>query len=147
VHLPERGVVFAGDVVFRRCTPIGWQGTFASWQAALDRIAALEPAVIVPGHGPLCGVEGATEMRDYLGHVFDEARHLHARGVPVEDAARRIDLGPYADWTQPERLAINVARAYRELEGDPDDAPLDLPALLDRAVALREAWQRPRPEA
>ena len=24
VHLPEEGVVFAGDVVFRLCTPMGW---------------------------------------------------------------------------------------------------------------------------
>ena len=59
VHLPEDDVVFAGDVIFRGCTPLGWEGTFASWIAALERILALAPAVIVPGHGPLCGPEGA----------------------------------------------------------------------------------------
>lgn len=142
VHLPEQGVLFAGDVIFRRCTPIGWQGTFASWRAALDRIVALAPEVIVPGHGPLCGVEGAREMHDYLGYVFEESRHLHARGVRMEEAAGRIDLGPYAEWTQPERLVFNVARAYRELAGGPADAPLDMPALLDQAVALRTRWGR-----
>lgn len=142
VHLPERGVVFAGDVVFRRCTPIGWQGTFASWQAALARIADLEPELIVPGHGPLCGVEGAREMHDYLGYVFDASRHLRERGIPVDEAAAHIELGPYAEWTQPERLVFNVARAYRELEGGSADAPPDMTLLLDRAVALRALWQR-----
>jgi glyoxylase-like metal-dependent hydrolase (beta-lactamase superfamily II) len=139
VHLPEEGVVFAGDVVFRRCTPIGWEGTTANWLAALDRIAALAPAVVVPGHGPLCGVEGVKELRAYFEHVFEEARRLHAQGLSVEDAARRIDLGPYAGWTQPERVVFNVARAYRELRGGAWDEPVDAPALLDAAVALRAA--------
>ncbi|MBT8340432.1 MAG: MBL fold metallo-hydrolase, partial [Desulfatitalea sp.] len=55
VHIPERNVVFAGDVLFRLCTPLGWQGSYENWFAALDRIVALSPEVIVPGHGPLCG--------------------------------------------------------------------------------------------
>ena len=41
------------------------------------------------------------------------------------EAAKRIDLGPYADWTEPERLILNVERAYRELRGEPWDAPID----------------------
>jgi glyoxylase-like metal-dependent hydrolase (beta-lactamase superfamily II) len=53
VHLPEQHVVFSGDILFWRCTPIGWQGTYATWFAALDHITGLEPGVIVPGHGPL----------------------------------------------------------------------------------------------
>jgi glyoxylase-like metal-dependent hydrolase (beta-lactamase superfamily II) len=139
VHLPEEGVVFAGDVVFRRCTPIGWEGTTANWLAALDRIVALAPAVVVPGHGPLCGVEGVKELRAYFEHVAAEAGRSFAQGVPLEEAARRIDLGPYAGWTQPERVVFNVARVYRELRGGAWDEPVDAAALLDVAVALRAA--------
>jgi len=141
VHLPDEGVLFAGDVIFRRCTPIGWEGTQAGWLAALDRIVELGPAVVVPGHGPLCGVEGAKELRAYFEHVQAEARRFFAQGLPAAEAARRIDLGPFADWSQPERLVFNVARAYRELRGGAWDEPVDAAALLDAAVALRREWR------
>jgi glyoxylase-like metal-dependent hydrolase (beta-lactamase superfamily II) len=140
VHLPEEGVVFAGDVVFRRCTPIGWDGTFAGWIAALERIEALAPAVLVPGHGPVSGPEGARELREYFVFVHAEARRLHDLGLGLEEAARRIDLGPYAAWTQPERLVFNLARAWREFRGGAIDEPVDVAALLDAAVALRRHW-------
>jgi len=141
VHLPDEGVVFAGDVLFRRCTPIGWEGTTERWCRALEEIAALAPAVIVPGHGPPCGPEGALEMRDYLRYVFDEARSFFARELPPLEAAKRIDLGPYAHWTEPERLVFNVERVYRELRGGDWRESADVPATLDAAVALRRYWE------
>ena len=130
LHLPEQRIVFAGDVLFRRCTPIGWDGTYAQWEATLDTIVALEPDVVVPGHGPLCGVEGPREMKDYLVYVRGEAKRAFERGLSALDAAKSIDLGPYAGWTEPERLVFNVDRAYRELRGQPYDTPVDVLALF-----------------
>jgi len=46
--------------------PIGWAGTYEKWLKALDLIVWLDPDVIVPGHGPVCGIEGAMEMKAYL---------------------------------------------------------------------------------
>jgi cyclase len=138
VHLPRERVVFTGDILFRLCTPIGWEGTYAQWIAALDQIIALAPEVVVPGHGPLCGVEGPRELREYLVYVRAESqRHFDAGRTPLE-AAKRIDLGPYAGWTEPERLFFNVERAYRELEGKPFDAPIDVIATFRGVHALRE---------
>jgi glyoxylase-like metal-dependent hydrolase (beta-lactamase superfamily II) len=142
VHLPEDDVVFAGDVVFRGCTPLGWEGTFASWIAALERILALAPAVIVPGHGPLCGPEGAEELIDYFRYVYREARHCFERELSLEDAAASIELGPYGRWNQPERLVFNVARAYREFEGRSPDESLPATELLDLAVKVRPRLRR-----
>jgi len=130
VHLPAERVVFAGDVLFRLCTPIGWDGTYERWIAALDEIVALDPAVVVPGHGPLCGVEGPREMREYLAHVRREARGWFDRGLPVVEAAKRIDLGPWASWTEPERIVFQVDRAYREFRGEGWDVPVDANVLF-----------------
>lgn len=140
VHLPEQGIVFAGDVLFRLCTPIGWEGTYDMWIAALDKIVALDPTVIVPGHGPLCGVEGPNEMKAYLEYVRAEAKPLFEQGLPVVEACKKIDLGPYAGWTEPERLVFNVSRAYRELRGEPFDAPIDITEVFTSMFQLREAW-------
>lgn len=139
VHLPAERVVFTGDVLFRLCTPIGWEGTFAKWIEALDRIVALQPEIIVPGHGPLCGIEGPREMKAYLQYVRAESRRFFARGLPALEAAKRIDLGPYAGWTEPERLLFNVERAYREFRGEPFDAPIDAVATFRGMHELRVA--------
>ena len=61
IHVPKERVVFAGDVLFRQCTPMGWTGSYEKWFQCLDLIIQLNPEVIVPGHGPLCGIEGVTE--------------------------------------------------------------------------------------
>ena len=37
----EQGVLFTGDVLFHQCTPIGWEGTFGQWIAALERLGPL----------------------------------------------------------------------------------------------------------
>jgi cyclase len=139
VHLPRQRIVFTGDVLFRRCTPIGWEGTYANWIAALDRIVALEPSVIVPGHGPLCGVEGPKEMKAYLEYVRAESSRFFEQGLSELEASKRIDLGPYAGWTEPARLVFNVARAYRELRGEPFDAPIDAVALFREMYELERA--------
>ncbi|MBW2180157.1 MAG: MBL fold metallo-hydrolase [Deltaproteobacteria bacterium] len=125
VYLPERGVVFAGDVVFSLCTPVGWQGSYEKWFAAMDLIIEFAPDVIVPGHGPLCGIEGAREFKAYLQYVRQESKTHFDAGLSSMDACKKIDLGPYADWTEPERLFFNVERAYREFRGESWDTPVD----------------------
>jgi glyoxylase-like metal-dependent hydrolase (beta-lactamase superfamily II) len=143
VHLPEQRIVFTGDVLFRLCTPIGWAGTYAKWIEALDRIVALAPEIVVPGHGPLCGVEGPREMKAYLQYVRAESERFFAAGIKALDAAKRMDLGPYAGWTEPERLFFNVERAYRELRGEPYDAPIDIAAMFRGMHEVRAGRHAP----
>jgi cyclase len=138
VFLPKERIVFTGDILFRRCTPLGWEGTYANWLAALDRIVALEPRLVVPGHGPLCGVEGPKEMKRYLEYVQQESRRFFEQGISALEAAKRIDLGPYAGWTEPARIVFNVERAYRELRGEPYDAPIDAVALFRGMYEIEE---------
>ena len=42
IHVPKERVIFTGDVLFRRCTPMGWTGTYANWFRCLDLL--VEPA-------------------------------------------------------------------------------------------------------
>src|SRR5207245_3019204 len=82
VRLPAARVVFTGDILFRLCTPIGWEGTYERWIAALDTIVALDPAAVVPGHGPLSDLEGPREMEAYLRYVRAEAKRWFDAGLP-----------------------------------------------------------------
>ena len=64
---------------------------------------------------------------------------LLEQGLPALEASKRIDLGPYGGWTEPARLVFNVARAYRELRGEPFDAPIDAVALFREMYELEQA--------
>lgn len=139
VHVPEEKVVFAGDVIFRECTPMGWSGTYEKWLSVLDLIIALEPEVIVPGHGPVCGIEGAIEMRAYLNYVHTESKRCFDQGLSALEASKRIDFGPYSGWRAPARLYMNVERAYREFRHETADADWDHARVFDAVLAVAKA--------
>ena len=139
IHLPKEGVVFAGDVLFRNCTPMGWNGSFDKWFNCLDLIAELNPTVIVPGHGPICGMEGVKEMKEYLQYVQGESKRYFEEGLTSLDAAKRIEFGPYSEWAAPVRLYMNVERAYREFRDMPPDAPWDSAKTFDAMYEVAKA--------
>ncbi|NEA98536.1 MBL fold metallo-hydrolase [Streptomyces sp. SID13726] len=128
VHVPRAGVVYTGDIVFARATPIVWHGPFARWLAACDLLLGLDAHAVVPGHGPVTTRETVREIRDYLEFVHEQATVRFTAGLPVLDAARDIRLGRFADLGESERLAVNVHTVYREL--DPALPPLDGPGLF-----------------
>jgi len=139
IHVPKERVVFDGDVLFRQCTPMGWTGSYEKWFQCLDLILQLDPEVIVPRHGPLCGIERAIEMKAYLEYLCDEATKCFDAGLSSLDAAKRIDFGPYGAWRAPARLFMNVERAYRVFCGEPLDAPWDTAATIDAIYQVAKA--------
>jgi cyclase len=139
IHVPKERVVFAGDALFRNCTPMGWTGSYSKWFDCLDLIAQLEPEVVVPGHGPTCGLDGVKEMKTYLQYVRDESKKCFDEGLDSLDAAKKIEFGPYSEWIAPARLYMNVERAYREFRGEPPDAPWDSAGTFDAIYKVAKA--------
>lgn len=119
VHVPDAGVVFTGDIVFHGGHPIVWAGPIANWIAACDRILALDGATtVVPGHGPVTTLATVDRLKGYFEHIAGEARARCDAGMSPLEAAADIDLGPYRDLREPERLVANVAALYREMGAD-----------------------------
>ena len=133
VHLPEDNVVFTGDILFHGGHPIVWAGPVSNWVAACDRILELGPAVIVPGHGPLAAPTAVADLKGYFEHLSREARPRYEAGMSPLDAARDIDLGAYAGWSEPERVVANVRALYRDFG---DRAPADVLTVMSEMAAL-----------
>lgn len=134
VHLPGEGVVFAGDILFAGVHPVTWDGSVGGWIAACERLLALEPEVVVPGHGPISDAAAVRALRDYLVYVQAEAAVAHEAGLDAREAATRIDLSEYAEWLNPERILVVAAAVYRGLEGD-TSAPDQLALLAEMGEA------------
>ena len=127
VHSPQDRIVFTGDILFIEGTPIVWEGPIANWIRACEKIEAMDVDVVVPGHGPITDRAGARRVREYLGFVHAAARERFDAGLPASEAAQDIELGAYADWRDPERIAVNVETAYREFRGSAErTGPLEL---------------------
>jgi cyclase len=127
IHVPDARVVFAGDLVFVDGTPISWAGPIDNWLAACDRMCALDVDVVVPGHGGLTDKAGVRAMHEYFSYVEAEARTRQADGMDSIEAAFDIDLGPFADWPDSERIVVTVDTLYRQFEpGRPPGNPQEL---------------------
>jgi glyoxylase-like metal-dependent hydrolase (beta-lactamase superfamily II) len=127
-HVPAAAAVFTGDIVFHKGTPIMWAGPVENWIAACDRICALEPAVVVPGHGPVTDPEGVRETRDYLAFLRDEVQQRFDAGMDYLSAALDIELGAFDDLGEKGRIVVNVHNMYRSL--DPSRATADVMTLF-----------------
>jgi cyclase len=116
---PETRVLFTGDLLFMGAHPLVWAGPFSNWIAACDKMIDLKPEVVVPGHGPLTEVSGIEATKSYLVYMEQEIRKCHKAGLSEEAAVRTLDLGPYAELTEKERIVVNVETLYAELDGSP----------------------------
>ncbi|MCF1595358.1 MBL fold metallo-hydrolase [Streptomyces muensis] len=132
VWLPEERVLFAGDIVMSGVTPFVLFGSVAGTLAALDRLAELEPEVVVAGHGPVAGPEVLDANREYLRWVQRLAAEAADSGLTPLQAAREADLGGYAELLDAERLVANLHRAHEELLGRP---PRDAMEIFSELVA------------
>jgi cyclase len=124
VWLPERKILFTGDIAVAGSTPLVMDGSLRAYAATLRRLRDLGAETIVPGHGPITDATCFDVIERYVGFVQDVARESYAAGWTPLEAARRTDLGEFATLGESERLVANLHRAYAELAGAPDGAPI-----------------------
>jgi len=137
VWIPERSVLFCGDLIFNGGTPFLLMGSVTGAVEVLEQVVApLGARITVPGHGPVFGGTGPLEAAlDYLRFVLDVAARARAAGVTPLEAARDTGLGRFAGWADAERIVGNLHRACAELAGTPRGGPIDVPAALADMVA------------
>ena len=133
--LPERKVLFSGDVIFHQGTPFVVAGSVAGSLHALERLRRLGAETIVPGHGPVCGPGVIDDMLAYLRLLQEVARVGFEAGLTPLEAAQQATFGRFADWHDAERIAGNLHRAYSEIRGDALDTALDLPSITGDMIA------------
>jgi cyclase len=132
VWIPDRSVLFCGDLIFNGGTPFVLMGSVTGAIEVLEQVVRpLGARVIVPGHGPVITDAGPLEATlDYLRFVADVAARACDAGLSPLDAARETGLGRFAGWADAERIVGNLHRACAELTGTPRGGPIDVTAAL-----------------
>jgi hypothetical protein len=118
--------------------------TLGHWLASLDRLAALEPVLIVPSHGPTAGhAEFIDRYRSYLIEVRDRTAAEKRAGKSADQAveavigalaSRNPDRGRLVGRSgrstrkRPERRPTSACREQSTLESSPPLSGINRPA-------------------
>lgn len=121
-YLPRQKILFMSEVYLNRVFPAMRSAYPTEWVRVIDRALAMDVERFVPGHGfveePAASREELVEFQRALKAVIGEVARLHARGLPVDDAVKQANWGPYQDWfLRDQQAPIAVRRVYDELEG------------------------------
>lgn len=97
LYVKEDGVLFAGDLVFRGRVPFVGDADSLAWLAALDKLLALQPRAMVPGHGAVSVDPGGdlTLTRDYLRYLRSSMGKAVADFMPFDEAYAATDWRPW----------------------------------------------------
>lgn len=116
--LPKEGILFTGDL----CVNWGMGNNAADadadhdhWLRALDRMAALNPATVVVGHGALGGTAVLRAQHSYMADMIDTVRRGIAAGKSADEIAA-TDLTRHTIGADKERNAVSLKAVYRKLK-------------------------------
>jgi glyoxylase-like metal-dependent hydrolase (beta-lactamase superfamily II) len=125
IFLPVERILFTGDLVESRCfaifpyfPPDDADVDGDRWIEVLEQLEALEPEIVVPGHGEVGDAGVVTAAREYLTLLRSETRRLAGNGVDVEEIVAELDASMRAlhpDWVQAEWIAFGVRQFHAAL--------------------------------
>ena len=127
--VPDQKVICPGDLIIW-CSPNAGnpqkvQRFARDWAVALREMAALEPEILLPGHGlPIRGTENVravlVDTADLLDHVFHHTLDLMNEGARLDDIVHGLEIPsnladkPYLQpiYDEPEFVVRNIWRLY-----------------------------------
>jgi cyclase len=97
VHLPEEGVLITGDLVI---WPVPYVGNPQShpgdWSTTLEKLMALHPAVIIPGHGPVLRDDSYLKlMAGLFASIKSQVEGAAARNESLEQTRKNVNLDEF----------------------------------------------------
>ncbi len=116
--MPDDRLLISGDFAFNvRMLPILEHTDIRSWLESWPKLEALDPAIIIPGHG---GVTDLATVRsytqEYLQYMLDQIVTLIDDGGSLMDAYQ-IDQSQFIQWDTFRELSVqNADRLFRKLE-------------------------------
>ena len=118
VWFPKEQVLFSGDVVYvERMLGIMDHSNHKQWLETLERIEALNPSVIIPGHGHPTSLETAKkDTFEYLNFLRKEVSEILDDGGDMQSIST-IDQSKFEYLISYESLhGANAQRVFEEME-------------------------------
>lgn len=117
VYVPGLKTVFAGDLVFNDRVLSLRDGEVDGWLWALEKLAALDAAIIVGGHGFRYDDHAPDATQRYLTRLKARVQQAIAEDRPLEEISDFAPLSEFAALPLYDELhGKNLYRVYQKLE-------------------------------
>jgi len=118
VWLPEERVLFAASVAIpNSINNIRPFVSIPDVLAAIMVMKALNPEVVVPGHGSFGTTKIFDDSQRYYELLLERVGLMVRDGKSLDQIKRELRMPEYADWSYQERMPTNIEAAYRAVNG------------------------------
>lgn len=120
VWLPRQRVLVTGDVLYSDRAPSLWDGDARQWSVFLGELIALEPAVVIPGHGSVSDVAGLERLQAFIDQMWAVVAEGVEQGladfevVPLASERLAAFKPHYPGFD--EKMGRSVGAVYRQVE-------------------------------
>ena len=89
IRIPDRDIVFTGDLLFYRSYPVAIDANMRACRKILDMFNSYGSKMrFVPGHGPVCGIDIVREQIDLADDLRAHAEKMKRAGIALDQAKR-----------------------------------------------------------
>lgn len=114
VWLPAERILFSASVALpKSLNNVRPFVTIPDMLAATRMLKALNPAVVVPGHGSFGTTAIFDESDRYYTLLVERVGALVKQGKTREQIGKELAMPEYADWAYQDRMPSNIDAAYR----------------------------------
>ena len=118
VWLPRERIVFtAASIGVKRVNNLRPSVTIPDTLAAIRMMKALNPEIVIPGHGVYGGISLLDDNERYYTLLLDRVRALVQQGRTLEQIQKELKMPEIETWAGKERFNTNVDAAYRAVKG------------------------------
>ena len=128
VYVPDLHLIFSGDIAETRFFPImpDADSSAVRWIGVLQQLEALEPKIVVPGHGAVGSEEILSALREHIEFMRDRVQALVATGYDqqaITDLLVPAITAVYPNWDNQMFLPFEIAILYAEATGNAPQLP------------------------
>jgi len=118
IWLPKERVVFAAaSVGVKRFSNLRPFVKISDTLEAIKMMKALNPEVVVPGHGAPGPVEILEDMERYYTTLLEGVGRMAKQGKSLDEIKKELRVPGTEDWQGKDRFPNNIEAAYRAVKG------------------------------
>ncbi len=125
-YLPKHKILCTGDACVNGAFNYMGHSNTASWIKVLEKLQAYDAKMIVPGHGPLAGMDLLAKQKRYFEDMRHQIKSAIDTGMKLDEIPATLEMAWYKDWTGKAARdnKDNIRHVYDELQGKIDPSKL-----------------------
>jgi glyoxylase-like metal-dependent hydrolase (beta-lactamase superfamily II) len=118
IWLPKERIVFAAaSVTVKRFGNLRPNVSIPEILSALKMMKALNPEIVIPGHGDPGTVKILDDMETYYNLLMERVGQMAKQGKSLDEIKKELKIEGTDNWAGKERFPNNIEAAYRAVTG------------------------------